>query len=263
LSVTVRQADVADVAWMTDLAAGEGWNPGLHDAECFYAADPGGFFVAEEDGRRVGSISCVHYGASYAFFGFYLVVPDRRGQGIGGPLFAAMLERGAGRTIGLDGVLAQQDRYAEAGFVLEHRTLRYELPATGGPRRPSAAPDFAAHDRRAFPAPRDAFLRAWTTTPGHYVHASDAGYGVLRSCRTGSKIGPLFAEDRAAAEDLLDALLAAAPPGPVYLDAPEHNAALAADRGGVPVFESVRMYRGAPPAFDRSRVFGTTTLELG
>lgn len=28
-----------------------GWNPGLHDAECFYAADPQGFFLAEADGQ--------------------------------------------------------------------------------------------------------------------------------------------------------------------------------------------------------------------
>jgi len=29
------------VAW----AASEGWNPGVHDADCFYAADPDGFFL--------------------------------------------------------------------------------------------------------------------------------------------------------------------------------------------------------------------------
>ncbi len=30
----------------------EGWNPGLQDAEAFYAADLHGFFVAEEDGGK-------------------------------------------------------------------------------------------------------------------------------------------------------------------------------------------------------------------
>lgn len=28
-----------------DWAAAEGWNPGLHDAESFYVADPEGFFM--------------------------------------------------------------------------------------------------------------------------------------------------------------------------------------------------------------------------
>lgn len=27
-----------------ELAASEGWNPGLHDSDCFYAADNNGFF---------------------------------------------------------------------------------------------------------------------------------------------------------------------------------------------------------------------------
>nr|WP_232220763.1 hypothetical protein [Legionella tunisiensis] len=29
------------IAW----AANEGWNPGLHDAECFYQTDPHGFLL--------------------------------------------------------------------------------------------------------------------------------------------------------------------------------------------------------------------------
>jgi GNAT superfamily N-acetyltransferase len=253
----IRRAEPSDIEWMVDLAAGEGWNPGLSDAACFRAADPNGFLVAVEDGERVGCVSCVRYGSDFAFFGFYIVVPGRRGQGIGGPLFAAMLERAGRRTIGLDGVLEQQDCYAAAGFVLEHRTTRYEL-RSGGTGSAASGP-VAAYDRRCFPAPRDAFLHAWTTAPGHIVHATNAGYGVLRPCRTGAKVGPLFADDRAAAEQILDALLAAAPPGPVYVDVPDTQPPF----GGEPVFQSVRMYRGDPPAFDRARVYGVTTLELG
>ena len=33
-----------EVSTAVALAAREGWNPGLADAECFYAADPEGFF---------------------------------------------------------------------------------------------------------------------------------------------------------------------------------------------------------------------------
>jgi len=35
-------------------AAAEGWNPGLDDAKCFYAADPNGFFLGELAGEPVG-----------------------------------------------------------------------------------------------------------------------------------------------------------------------------------------------------------------
>jgi GNAT superfamily N-acetyltransferase len=262
LSVDIRQASPGDVEWMADMAAGEGWNPGVHDAACFRPADPEGFLIAWDGDERVGCVSSVRYGASYAFYGFWIVVPERRGQGIGGQLFDAMRAHAGDRTIGLDGVLAQQQHYAADGFVLEHHTIRFEF-AAGGERRDSVPLNVAAYDRRCFPAPRDAFLRAWTTTPGHLLNTTAAGYGVLRSCHTGSKIGPLFADDRAAAEELLDGLLAAAAPGPVYVDVPEYHRALGDDRGATPVFETVRMYRGEPPAFDRARVFGTTTLELG
>lgn len=38
-TMTREELDIA-VEW----AAREGWNPGVHDADAFYAADPNGFF---------------------------------------------------------------------------------------------------------------------------------------------------------------------------------------------------------------------------
>jgi len=40
-------------------AAAEGWNPGLNDAEPFYAADPGGFLLGLKDGEPIAMISAV------------------------------------------------------------------------------------------------------------------------------------------------------------------------------------------------------------
>ncbi len=64
----------ADVALAVDWAAAEGWNPGLSDAACFRAADPGGFLVGRLDGVPVATISVVRYGTSFAFLGLYIVV---------------------------------------------------------------------------------------------------------------------------------------------------------------------------------------------
>ena len=50
-----------------------------------------------------------------------------------------------------------------------------------------------------------------------------AAWGVVRPCRTGFKIGPLVADDRAAAEAVLAALLAAAGGGEIFLDVPRVN----------------------------------------
>ena len=128
-----------------------------------------------------------------------------------------------------------------------------------------------ADDATVFPAARSAFLRAWIGAPGHVGRALVrdgrlAAWGVIRPCRTGSKIGPLVADDRAAAEAVLAALLAAAGSGEIYLDVPSVNrdaVALAEALGLAPVFETARMYTGAIPPLRVERMFGVTTFELG
>ena len=42
---SIRTMTQDEVELAIDWAAREGWNPGLHDAACYYAADPNGFLV--------------------------------------------------------------------------------------------------------------------------------------------------------------------------------------------------------------------------
>ncbi len=261
-------------------AAAEGWNPGQHDADAFWAADPGGFWLGEQDGAPRASIGVVRYSGAVGFLGCYIVRPESRGQGLGLALWQAGMGYLAGCCVGLDGVVAQQANYQKSGFTLAQRNIRYGL----GNARPPAPPPglvvpaatlpfatLAAYDRQCFPAARDAFLRAWLTAPGHVALAvvrdgALAGYGVVRPCQTGSKIGPLFADNQAAAEPLFAGLLAAAPPGPVFLDLAEPHrpaVAMAEAAGMTPVFETARMYNSPPPGFDAGKVWGITSFELG
>ncbi|MDX5053280.1 GNAT family N-acetyltransferase, partial [Streptococcus suis] len=85
-----------------------------------------------------------------------------------------------------------------------------------------------ASDATVFPAQRGAFLRAWINTSGHVGRAllrdgNLAAWGVMRPCRTGLKIGPLVAEDRTAAEAIIQALLAGAGGSEIVLDIPAVN----------------------------------------
>ena len=112
----IRTMRCEDLGYALDLAASEGWNPGLHDAQCFLAADPRGFLLGELRGRRVGCISAVAYGTGYGFVGLYIVEASARGRGYGLRLWNAALARLSGRNIGLDGVVAQQRNYARSGF---------------------------------------------------------------------------------------------------------------------------------------------------
>ena len=92
------------------------------------------------------------------------------------------------------------------------------------------------------------------------------GYGTIRRCYEGYKIGPLFANDADSAAALLAELIPEAKGAAVFIDIPTANheaVALAEGLGLQPVFETTRMYRGPAPATPLKHVFGVTTLELG
>ena len=260
-------------------AAAEGWNPGVDDEQRFLAPDPDAFIAEVIDGDVAGTVSCALYGPRYAFIGFYIVRPDLRGQGIGTRLFDQALARAGDRVVGLDGVVAQQPVYASLGFELAHRNERWRGTGGGGSRPTALAEladadfdDLAAYDAAIFGAERDSFLRTWVERePGGALacmrDGALAGYAVLRRCREGAKIGPLFADDVEAAALLLGGMRASAGDGtPLFLDVPHANPAaleLATAHLDGPVFETARMYRGGRPPEDISRVFGVTTFELG
>jgi len=275
----IRTMRPDEISIAVEWAAAEGWNPGLADAACFSTVDPDGFLIGELEGAPVATISCVNYGATFAFLGLYIVRKDVRGCGYGLHIWNAALAHAGPRVIGLDGVVAQQQNYKKSGFKFACANVRY-----GGT---VAAPDaqragviamaevplalVEAYDATVFPAPRAAFLRAWIGSPGHVGRAlvrdgQLAAWGVMRPCRKGSKIGPLVADDRDAAEAVLAALLTSAGSGEIFLDVPNVNRdalALAQNLGLAPVFETARMYTGPIPPLRLERVFGVTTLELG
>ena len=274
----IRPMRPDEIAIAVNWAAAEGWNPGLADDVCFAAADQG-FFIGEFEGAPAATVSCINYGAGFAFLGFYIVREDLRGRGFGLRIWNAAIAHAGSRVIGLDGVAAQQQNYRKSGFELAYANVRY-----GGTVTPPDAPPagvialtevplaaIEVYDATVFPAPRTAFLRAWIGSSGHLGCAIVrdgrlAGWGVIRPCRKGRKIGPLVADDRATAELILSALLADVGGGEIFLDVPGVNRdgiALAQDLGLARVFETARMYTGAIPPLRLERIFGVTTFELG
>lgn len=274
---TVRRMTRGEVDLAIDWAAIEGWNPGVRDAECFHAVDAHGFFVGELDCEPVACMSAVAYDEHFGFIGLYIVKPGLRGRGFGMRIWQAGLAYLADRNIGLDGVVAQQGNYSKSGFELAYRNIRYEGVGESSTRQGSvdlATVPFGAlvaYDRQLFPAARPQFLQRWIDQPGGAAlgvlrEERLGGYGVLRRCRRGFKIGPLFADDERIAEDLFQTLAANVPGAPVFLDVPEPNAAavsLAERHGMRKVFETARMYTQKPPAVAIERVFGVTSFELG
>ena len=273
----IRTMTREDVDFAVRLAAGEGWNPGLSDAGSFHAADPEGFFISELDGKPIGAISAVRYAGGFGFVGLYIMIPEARGKGYGMELWEHALRHLEGCTVGLDAVTEQEQTYVKSGFRSFYRSARYQ-GVGGGVRLEGLTPlsdmDFArlaAYDRQCFPGGREAFLRAWISAPGITAYgAMDGdrltGFGVIRPCLEGYKIGPLFADNAVVAETLFQGLTAAVPGEPFFFDVIEPNraaVALAEKHVLEQVFVTVRMYSGAEPDMDKDKLFGVTSFELG
>jgi ribosomal protein S18 acetylase RimI-like enzyme len=275
----VRTMNADEVTLAIEWAAREGWNPGLHDAHCFQTADPNGFFIGEWRGEPVGTISAVAYDGQFGFIGLYIVKPEFRGKGLGLRIWQHGIDYLGKRNIGLDGVVAQQPNYRKSGFQLAYRNIRFQGIVEAVVSHDTALIDvhdmpvdrLTSYDSRFFPASRTAFLRAWIDQPDAVALAyigdgQMRGYGVLRRCREGRKIGPLFADDTPIAEALFTALVARCPRENVSLDVPELNSAavaLAERHRLTSVFETARMYTKRAPDISLTRLYGITSFELG
>lgn len=260
-------------------AASEGWNPGLYDRDCFYCVDEKGFFMGFLDGKPISSISTVAYDDSFGFLGFYIVKPEYRGNGYGYKLWKESIKHLDSQNIGLDGVVDQQDNYKKSGFKLAYRNIRFE-GISRKYKENSVLKDISEvsfnkilqYDRKMFPAERKSFLRKWFGQPESksFVAVGDGeivGYGTIRKCRNGYKVGPLFANKTELAEKILQSLVSYIDEGTsYYLDTPEVNkeAVKLAQRYRMkPIFETARMYTKEEPKINLQKIFGVTTFELG
>lgn len=280
----MRTATRNEMDLLIDWAAAEGWNPGRHDADAFYAADPEGFMVGVLDGEPISSISVVKYGPDFGFLGFYIVEPEYRGHGYGLRLWNQGMKYLEGRDVGLDGVPMQEANYARWCFRLADRNTRYEGVAGDDTAdadnriallSDSMLDELLDYDDGLVPAPRHEFLHVWISRPdtialGITDNGRLSGYMVLRPCRVGYKIGPLFADNPSLADALFRGGVGRLPVGtPIYLDVPGKNRAAVelAERYDLrPGFQTARMYRTITrPEINipLERWFGVTSFELG
>ncbi|MCB1595396.1 MAG: hypothetical protein KDI76_10830, partial [Xanthomonadales bacterium] len=201
-------------------------------------------------------------------------------QGYGIQIWTAGLQYLNGCNIGLDGVVDQQPNYKKAGFKLAFRNIRFEGKAGGDfPQNPelkelSSLPfsKIEKYEQAFFPANRSEFVKCWINQPGSFAFGvvknnQLLGYGVIRPCRNGYKIGPLQADSPEQAELLFCALKSKVKAGvAIFLDVPEVNeqAILMARKYNMKLsFETARMYTGSFPELPIHKIFGVTSFEVG
>jgi hypothetical protein len=173
--------------------------------------EPDGCFLAERDGRPVGTTCTFRFGP-VAWVAMVLVEETCRQQGIGTALLKyalAYLDSGGVRTVRLDATPLGRPLYEKLGFAVSYTLGRFEgfLPA----RRPAGRPqrlglgyllDVAAFDQRATGAKREALvlrlLLDWPTAARLVVQDGEVqGYLVARPGRVAVQIGPCLATPEA------------------------------------------------------------------
>lgn len=275
----IRTMKQEELSIAINWAQSEGWNPGLHDAELFYQADPNGFFVGEINNQIVAVGSAVNYDNNFAFCGLYIVAPEHRGKGYGLALTKHRLKYCGERNIGIDGVLENVDIYKNIGYVPYYQNYRYQFNASHKANIDQNITEISEnslaqvldYDKFCFPAARKNFLTSWIKQDdGKSLFFTEngefKGYIVRRKCHQGHKIGPLFADNDQVAALLLNAIQADIKNEIVILDVPGNNPdaiKLAESLNMEIVFSTARMYQKGLPKIYNNKVFGITTFELG
>jgi GNAT superfamily N-acetyltransferase len=284
-ALKIRQMTLEDVQLALNWAAAEGWNPGINDVTAFYATDPTGFLIGEVNNEPIGCISAVCYDATFAFIGLYIVKNKWRKQGYGTQIWQAAwqqlnlrLEENK-RSIALDAVVEREATYRKIGFTPAYRHIchvyespnSHVVPTDVVPLVDVPFAEVIRYDAELFGVSRPQFLQPWINVQqGATYGVVDAGklkgYGVIRPCHQGFKIGPLFADNREIAECLFQALTSHAASQPVFIDIPDANSAIAFFTRRYNLQQSftyIRMYCYRTLITDLNRIFGATTLSLG
>jgi GNAT superfamily N-acetyltransferase len=254
----MTSADIAAGMRLKDIA---GWNQTSTDWERFLRASPEGCFVAEVDGKVVGTATTIVYEGHLAWIGMVLVDPDYRGRGIGTELLEKTIDYlDAHRipTMKLDATPQGKPIYARLGFAAEYEIERWELrraaeaataPAASAP---AGLEEILRVDREVFGADRGDLLRsldreAPAFTLATHLHGRLTGYALGRRGSRADQLGPWMARDEASARELLEEFLRRSGRETIFLDCLKENPfarPLLHQRGFRFSRPLTRMYRG-------------------
>lgn len=248
-----------------------GWNQTPADWDSLLRLGRG-FGLAERQGPLVASAVVLPYDSSIAWISMVLVTASWRRRGLASILMGQALDacRRLGRTAFLDATPEGAEVYRRLGFAAGEAITRWSRPgAADTTSQPPAAREevlgeqACRRDARAMGAPRRALLEALCVA-GRCL-PKPGGSLLLRPGRVAWQIGPLVAEDRTIAEELLAAGRAAAGAQPVFADARDAAglAGVLEKAGFSPQRPFLRMHLGAPPPSEPTLLWLTAGPEFG
>ncbi len=253
---SVRTMSESDIDFGLSVEALSGWNQIPADWKCLLRYQSDGCFTGVVADRPVATITTTCYSTDLAWIGMMLVHPDFRRRGIATRMMKHALhwlqQRGT-QCVKLDATPAGAAVYEQLGFQKEwdfHRFVKegagtantIDLSSVSMVTADFVVPEF---DTQAFGANRHQFLAELAAIST--VAQTGQSFGMLRSGRLASYLGPVVANSVADAEAVIRILLAGTH-CPVFWDVPGPNAAamkLAERLGFRPGRDLTRMWRGS------------------
>jgi GNAT superfamily N-acetyltransferase len=263
-----RLLTLNDVPAAMELCAEAGWNQTSDDWRMLMERDRHACFGLDLEGALAATTTLVSYGKRLGWIGMVLTRKRFRRRGCARALLERAVELAAARgleTLKLDATELGAPLYTSLGFVEEQPVERWfcerprgRIPVQEGPA--DAIPEQL--DSHAFGADRTALLQALVGRGS--LTTLDGAYAVTRPGRIARYLGPCVAEDRVAAQRVIESAISEG--GAWFWDLlPGNPAAVdtALGLGFAPVRTLLRMSRGAKLQAQDENVFAIGGFELG
>jgi len=269
----------------------EGWNPGRFEMKNFLKVEPECFRMMKWRDTPIACFAVFKHSEQFAYIGLYIVKTGFRGLGFGKILWDnTMKNLSPSMTIALNADPLQGKLYQNDGFSSAEMFTRFkgnipnnkEVKISKLPKDVTLLPksdikvsfdSLLKYDTGIFKIPRESFLKSWLSMEeSHTLCAMKGtevkGYGVISKCVNGYKIGPLFADNKSIAENLLIGLCKRIDQtdSSVQIDISLENqqaVELAKKYKLKEVMKIQRMYRNEDPQMDNQKTFASATLEHG
>lgn len=290
--LSLRCMEKKDLEMVMNWCKEEKWNVGKYDATAYYTLDPQGHFLFLLDEQPVGAISIVRYSPKLLAIGPFIVKKEYRNKGYGTQIWQhaiELLEKNTNATACLYSVPTQISRYASSGFKKDFHIQRWQKSfikktsnveeTTEGLKQLNSISieSIIEYDQSIFSASRKKLLAKFIQNEQIVGFASTdnngkiTGFGLIRPCIQGYRIGPLYANHIENAQKLFKTLLDKVNNCTVFIDAPSHNPNVEhftsffnLDR--VSEADTVAMFRGEVPisvSANNHKNYAVCSLEVG
>lgn len=275
----IRRLTVDDVPAAVRLSTQAGWNQLSEDWRRLLDIAPEQCYAGWIDDQLVATATVVSYGNNVAWIGMVLVDKRYRKQGHGSQIFRYALDTALERDlhVGLDATDAGRAVYSQVGFSTVASIERWDgtldshQPAKTTTIQPIQIEDACEIDCAACGVDRSDLLKRMLDEPDttgfvNDIDGNSNGYTIVRPGRKRWQVGPLIAEDKHTAGQLLEAVSEYLGESKVIVDILANSTTVEVfkQRGFTPQRSLKRMTWNDPrPLLIGDQVVATAGFELG